>query len=161
MVISIATIYSSRCVPGMVGRGWDQKWKRPFILHLLNAHPACEAHKMGKYGILRLCVRSVAEQRGSCCLWLTFVWSLRWATFGFWFFKECFFGRWTWFFSSMETRHFGFCRMWAFTVGVGQLNKHVEDIALALKDLSVYVRVYYSGLFLGCSFKKKICAGLK
>lgn len=61
----------------------------------------------------------------------------------------------------METRHFGFCRMWAFTVGVGQLNKHVEDIALALKDLSVYVRVYYSGLFLGCSFKKKDLCRLK
>lgn len=48
MVISIATIYSSRCVPGMVGRGWDQKWKRPFILHLLNASPLCEAHKREK-----------------------------------------------------------------------------------------------------------------
>lgn len=58
-------------------------------------------------------------------------------------------------FSSMDTCRFGFCRMWAFTVGLGQLNKHLEDIALALKDLSVYVRVYYLGLFLGCSFKKR------
>lgn len=58
-------------------------------------------------------------------------------------------------FISVDTRPFGFCRMWAFTVGVGQLNKHLEDTALALKDLSVYVRVYYSGLFWGCSFKKR------
>lgn len=103
----------------MVGRGWDQKWKRPFILHLLNAHPVCEAQKRGKHGILRIYVRSVAQQSGHGCLRLIFDWSVSWAVFGFRFFKECFLADVPVGFSSVDVCHFSFCRMWTLIMGGG------------------------------------------
>lgn len=106
MVISIATIYSSRCVPGMVGRGWDQKWKWPFILQLLNAH------KRGKHGILRIQVSSRLSKGGllgrGC--WegeLSFIWFLVFFKSLFYFLADV-----PVVFNSMEVCHFGFCRMW-------------------------------------------------
>lgn len=111
-----------------VGSEMETAFYSSFTEH---THTLYVRHVRGeKYGILQVCVRSGAKQRGGYRLRLIFVWSVSWAVFGFWIFKVHFFffladipvG-----FSSVDVCHFGFCRMWTFTVGVGQLNKNTED----------------------------------
>lgn len=71
----------------------------------------------------------MARQGGDYYLRVIFVWSLSWAVFCFWFFKEYFMACTCWF-NSMDGCHLGFCRMQTFTIGVGQLNKHGEGHCL-------------------------------
>lgn len=72
-----------------VGSEMETAFYSSFTEH---THTLYVRHVRGeKYGILQVCVRSGAKQRGGYRLRLIFVWSVSWAVFGFWIFKVHFF----------------------------------------------------------------------
>lgn len=123
-------------------RGWDQKWKRPFILCFLNACPVCEANRRGKHGNLIIYIRSLAWQKSLCCLRMVFIWSLHRAVFG----DRAFSGKCTCWFPVSA------CVSRQFLQNVGTYHKsrvgniHGADIILA-PDHKVCPNVYQLGLF--------------